>query len=73
MEVLFRCVCTAKFLQPPTIHIHFTLFFLEREVRQEMGKFGSGILDGKNVSKIPKPKGIDLLGVIIFQRKRNLF
>jgi len=23
-----------------------------------MGKFGSGILDGKNVSKIPKLKGI---------------
>lgn len=25
-----------------------------------MGKFGSGILDGKNVSKIPKLKAIDL-------------
>lgn len=27
-----------------------------------MGKFGSGILDGKSVSKTPKLKGIDLLG-----------
>lgn len=27
-----------------------------------MGKFGSGILDGKSVSKIPKLKGITLPG-----------
>lgn len=27
-----------------------------------MGKFGSGILDGKSVSKTPKLKGIDLPG-----------
>lgn len=32
LEVLFSCVCAAKFLQPPIIYIYFTLFFLDREV-----------------------------------------
>lgn len=34
-----------------------------------MGKFGSGILDGKNVSKITKLKGIHLPGSVIRKQK----
>lgn len=32
LEVLFRCICAAKFLQPSIIYIYFTHFFLDREV-----------------------------------------
>lgn len=37
-----------------------------------MGKFGSRILDGKNVSKIPKLKGIDLPGTNNISEKEEL-